>query len=517
MVGQVLAQRQAPVGVEVGQHLDGREELGVLVGALGEVLGVALSPPVLHVSVLVVVASGVVEAVGHLVANHHAYGTIVESVVGSWVEERRLEYACGEANLVGGRVVICVNRLRVHEPLVAVDGLAGLGVNAPLGPEAVALYNVLVVRLRGVDVQVGHVYPLVGIANLYVESVELVERVLLGHVAHPALCLDALAKCHLQVVHERLHAFFRRCGEILVYINLAQGLPHHAFHLAGCALPQREVLLAASQGLSEEVELCRNDVIAQVVGRAHYLAPLHVIAVFVGSERADELVGPGHKLGLAHHEFLYVLGLDAGGVHHLHELDVGVLGVEVGQGHLVIVGLRVAQLGGRLRQACQLGLELHHVLHLLLCLLLGETVETEHAHDVLLVGFAYACRGGVGVEVILFLPECYASLRDVEYVVAGILLVGAYIHAHELAVALGCKLKLYCEKLAYGLGGLHLAYHRHGRLNPKLVAPHRVDGELVEVAQLALGGAGGNEPLLSSLRIVLMRLSLFSANWSKLP
>ena len=69
----------------------------------------------------------VVEAVGHLVRNHHAYGTVVHCVVGIGIIERRLEYACREADFVGGRVVICVHGLRTHSPLAPVHRLAQLG------------------------------------------------------------------------------------------------------------------------------------------------------------------------------------------------------------------------------------------------------------------------------------------------------------------------------------------------------------------------------------------------------
>ena len=89
VVGEVLAQREVAVGVEVGQHLDVAEEVGILLGALVEALRVRLRPPVVHVAVLVVVASLVVEAVEHLVTNDHADGAIVEGVVGLRVEEGR--------------------------------------------------------------------------------------------------------------------------------------------------------------------------------------------------------------------------------------------------------------------------------------------------------------------------------------------------------------------------------------------------------------------------------------------
>ena len=111
MVGEVLTECEVSVGIEVGKHLDGREEVGILLCPCSEVLAVGLRPPVGHVAVLIIVASLVVEAVSHLMTDDHSDGPIVERVVGCHVEERHLEYTCREANLVGGRVVVGVDGL----------------------------------------------------------------------------------------------------------------------------------------------------------------------------------------------------------------------------------------------------------------------------------------------------------------------------------------------------------------------------------------------------------------------
>lgn len=78
----------------------------------------------MQVAVGIVLTALVVEAVSHLVTNHHTDGTVVECGVGLRIEERTLQDAGGEAYLVGRRVVISIDSLRSHEPLVAVDGLA---------------------------------------------------------------------------------------------------------------------------------------------------------------------------------------------------------------------------------------------------------------------------------------------------------------------------------------------------------------------------------------------------------
>ena len=205
MVGKVLSQRQPTVGVEVRQHLDGREERSVFIGAFVEVVGIRSRPPVGHVTVLVIVTALVVKAVSHLMSYHNADSSVIECVVSCRVKEWHLQYAGRETDFVCRGVVVCIDRLRRHKPLVLVNGLACTVVNIPLRPELAAVLHVLIERELGVDCQSRHVFPLVRIANLHVEGVELVESCLLRFGAHPVLRLDALAKRYLQVLHEFLH------------------------------------------------------------------------------------------------------------------------------------------------------------------------------------------------------------------------------------------------------------------------------------------------------------------------
>ena len=147
VVGQVLTQRQATIGIKVGQHLDSREEIGILVGAGLELLAIGSSPPVVHITILVELASLVVEAVGHLVTNHHADGTIVEGIVGRHIKEGHLQNTGREADLVGGGVIVGIHGLRIHIPVVDIHGLASHVVNLVLVPELTTCQQVLVVRL----------------------------------------------------------------------------------------------------------------------------------------------------------------------------------------------------------------------------------------------------------------------------------------------------------------------------------------------------------------------------------
>ena len=96
VVGEVLTQCELTIGVKTGQHLDGIEEVTVELGTLLKAFGISSRPPVMQVAVGIVLTALVVEAVGHLVTNHHTDGTVVEGGVGLRIEERTLQDAGGK-------------------------------------------------------------------------------------------------------------------------------------------------------------------------------------------------------------------------------------------------------------------------------------------------------------------------------------------------------------------------------------------------------------------------------------
>src|SRR5204863_5190741 len=81
-----------------------------------------------QVAVGVELAALVVEAVRHLVADRAAAGRAeVDGGVEGGAEERRLELAGGQGDLVERGIVVGVDGGRRHAPVEAVDGLADLG------------------------------------------------------------------------------------------------------------------------------------------------------------------------------------------------------------------------------------------------------------------------------------------------------------------------------------------------------------------------------------------------------
>src|SRR3712207_2371306 len=125
VVSQVLTQRETAVGMQARQYLYSVKEVSIHVGTLVKSLCVVGSPPVLHVAIGVILTTLVIETVCHFVANHYSDSAIVERIVGLGVEEWILKNARREADFIGCRVIISVNRLWSHEPFVLINGLTG--------------------------------------------------------------------------------------------------------------------------------------------------------------------------------------------------------------------------------------------------------------------------------------------------------------------------------------------------------------------------------------------------------
>ena len=174
----------------------------------------------------VVLRALVVEAVADLVADDRPDPAVVPGVVGVGVEERRLEDRRGEDDLVHRRVVVGVDHLRRHEPLVAVHRLAELVEVAALLEEVRRPH--VAEQVGRVDLQLGVVAPLVGVADLGPERLELGQGARLGLLAHPVQRGDGLAVGGDEVVHQPLHGGLVLGREVPGDVELADGLAQRA-------------------------------------------------------------------------------------------------------------------------------------------------------------------------------------------------------------------------------------------------------------------------------------------------
>ena len=159
---------------------------------------------------------------GHLVADHHADATVIDSIVSVHVEERRLKDGGREHDFVSVGAVVGVDGLWRHEPFLLVNGLADLG-HVSFVLEADGAMRVLEVRL-GRDLILAVVFPLVRIADFHSEAVELVQSLGFGLIAHPFKVLDAFAQGHAKVADKVEHALLGLGREVFLNIELANSL-----------------------------------------------------------------------------------------------------------------------------------------------------------------------------------------------------------------------------------------------------------------------------------------------------
>ena len=232
------------------------------VGAFLECCAVLIRPPVRQVSLPVVARSLVVEAMPDLVADDRTNRAEVHRVVGFGVEERRLKNRGGEDDLVLGGVVVGVDRLRGHVPLVAVHRAAELG---PLAVGGVGVGGAHVLDDGGLRVQVQRrvVAPLDGVADLGVEGRELGQGLHLGVFAHPVEASDRLAVGVEEAAHQGVHCFFGVGREVAGHPRAAHGLAQVGLDESEGALPARTQFLRAGQGAAVEVEVLVDEIARQ--------------------------------------------------------------------------------------------------------------------------------------------------------------------------------------------------------------------------------------------------------------
>ena len=75
----------------------------------------------------------------------YTYGTIVKGIVGIGIEEWRLKDTSREAYLVGGRVIVGINGLGSHVPLILIHWFAGLLIYLILIPKLFTFHNIVIV------------------------------------------------------------------------------------------------------------------------------------------------------------------------------------------------------------------------------------------------------------------------------------------------------------------------------------------------------------------------------------
>ena len=492
VVGDVLAEGECAVGVGFGivEDLDGVECVDEYLSVLLEVGGILLGPPVVEVAVLVVVAALVVETVGEFVSDDHSDGAVVGGIVSVELEERRLEDSCGEADFVGGGVVVGVDGLRRHLPFVAIDGLVDFA-HIVGHIELVAADDVGVVAVV-LDFEAAIVAPFVGIADLDEDGGEFFVCVSLGLVAHPGGHIDALTEGGHQVVDEGFHTFFGFCGEVFVDIEVTEGFAHSAVDGGGDAFPAGAVDFATAEELAVEVEAGVDEVVAEVGSCAVDFVPsevgLEVVDVLFGEDVADG----GKVLRLS----------DIEGLHTVEDAHSGEVAFPVdvaGQCDSLVDGLAVEGLEGVavgelvVLRFGELGFESHNGGGELVGANAGELVVASigelggHQLEV-----AVADGGVVALvgEVVVAVAEAESALVGPGDALLGVVLVGFAEDGEEDVVAAFVHLDDFGVDVVAGLEGVDFIEEGFEGFGALLLQADAVHTDVVEGSDLVGDAAG---------------------------
>ncbi len=278
----------------LGREPDGHQRL-VLgdqgLRALLESCAVSIRPPIVELARAVIATALIVESVTDLVADHGADSAVIGRGVAGGVEERVLQDRGGEDDLVHRRVVVGVDHLRRHVPLIAIDGFADL-VDVAVVLEDVRASDVAE-DVRTVDLQRGVVAPHLGVADPRRERIEFGEGPFTGLRAHPLERRDALPVRLNEVRDELIHRGLRRRRVVALHVDLADGLAQSAFGDGDAALPALADRRDTRDLGAVEREVLLHDVVGEVGrGGVHDVRAqprLPLVQPLLGEQRAETL------------------------------------------------------------------------------------------------------------------------------------------------------------------------------------------------------------------------------------
>src|SRR5665213_1800356 len=254
-VSDVLTDGQCTIDVQFGGQL-GCERVELIdqrLRALFESGAVRRFPPIGEFPRSVELRTLVVETMADLVTDHRADGAVVGGLVALRVEEGRLEDRGREDDLIESGVVVGVDHLGRHEPLVAIDRRTDLR-QISLELELRSRTNVGENIIR-VDPQCRIVAPPHRVTDLRRERVEFLEGPTTRRLPHPLQIGDALSvrldEVRDEFIHTRLH--FGRV--VAFHVDLANRFTHGAFDEGNATLPSRANRFGAGERATVEIEV----------------------------------------------------------------------------------------------------------------------------------------------------------------------------------------------------------------------------------------------------------------------
>ena len=382
-VRSVLAEREAPVQVQRVEHRVRAELIRHPVRALLVARRVIGCPPVLEVALGVELSAAVVEAVRHLVADDRPDAAVIHGVIPGRIEERRLQDPGREIDAVEGRTVEGVHRGRRHEPFPAVHRLADFARVALRLPLRAC---VMIGDEPGAgDRDAGVVSPGVGVADLLLECMELLQGPRPRGVAHPLERLDAVAERRLEIAHHRQRALSGRRRELLPHVRLPEQVAEVAVRPAQAALPARQNGLRSRQHRLE-AEVLLGERAAQHRRSVPRHAPAQLALPGLERHAADQAVQGADEIGLRDVDRVERGEPPRGKVGA--PVEAGAHSLERVHRHLVVGRLRIAPLHVGHRGLRQRSLERENGLSRCARALRVVAQQSEGLHDVVHVAAA---------------------------------------------------------------------------------------------------------------------------------
>ena len=153
MVSKILTKGKLTICIKVGQNFNCAEEISILSCTCFKVFAIFCCPPVGHVSIFVIMTPLIIKSVCHLMSDNYTNSTIIECIVSFRIKERILKDTSRETNLVRRWIVISINCLWSHQPLVLINRFASFLLDGVLCPELLTILYILIIRLLWINRQ----------------------------------------------------------------------------------------------------------------------------------------------------------------------------------------------------------------------------------------------------------------------------------------------------------------------------------------------------------------------------
>ena len=419
----------------------------------------------------------VVEAVADLVADHPADAAIVHRRVGVRIEEGRLQDRRREDDLVVGRVVIGVHRLRRHAPFVLVDRPVH-AVQLELPAETPHPLDVSE-QVVGADFKTRIVAPFVRIADLDGEFRQLLLGGGLGRVAHPGQVVDAVRQRQAQVGDQLLHLGLGLGREIAFGVHPAGGVAQGAFGEADGALFAGPLFRLARQVAAAELPLGVREAARQARGGV-----IDGVEGLPGLDHRHRRLGVdggdlGHGRVLAHDQA--VDAAQARGVQVAGEIKAGSLRGQAGRGVFVIGPVAVAVLDRGPVGLCDLVFESHDRRRVA-----GRIVPADHSQHPLDIGLVFLFLVRVaGVQIVVAVRQTQPALAHRGDIFVGAFGIDRDAGAEDRRSGAALRRTHIGRHALMGVGGAD-----GGQIGLQRLGVQRLDPRLVHIAAIGVGHLG---------------------------